>query len=91
MAASSTDGVELSSFGSSIDILRLPENADQRDIDSLTIVTAGAGATITLRTKGSGNSSRTYNVVQGDRLDLQVRTIVSVSNVTLVRVLWGEH
>jgi hypothetical protein len=90
MAARATDGIELTSFSSPINLLKLPENVDQRDIEYLEIVTATAGAAITGKTKGSGSVARTYHVAAGDRLDFALRTIDSVTNVSVVRVVWAD-
>lgn len=92
MAARATDGVELTSFGSPVNLLKLPENADGRDIELLEVLTVGAAGThtITVKTKGSGGATRTYNVTAGSELKMQIRSIESVSDVTAVRVSWGE-
>ena len=90
MAARASDAVELTSFTSAVNLLTLPENRDQRDIEKLEIVAATSGVTITCRTKGSGDTNRVYYVAQGDKLELQIRSIQSVTNITRVRACWGE-
>lgn len=86
MAARSSDALEYTSFTSAIDLYAVKD----RDIEKLEVVAATAGATITCRTKGSGDTNRVYNVAQGDKLELQIRSIQSVLNVTRVRVSWGD-
>lgn len=91
MAAKATDALDITSFTSPVNLLRLPENTEQRDIERLEIVAATVGASIVCRTKGSGDTNRTYSVAQGDKLELQIRSIQSVTNVTRVRACWGEN
>jgi hypothetical protein len=90
VAARATDAIELTSFGSPVDLLRLPENTEQRDIERLVVVAATAGASIVCRTAKSGDTDRPYTVAQGDKLELCIRQIRSVTNVTRVRVEWGD-
>lgn len=86
MSARATDAIEYSSFASEIDLYTVKG----RDIESIDILTASAGATITGKTKGSVEVARTYHVTQGTPLSLAMRTIDSVSGVTLIRVNWGD-
>lgn len=86
MAAKATDAIEYSTFTSAINLF----DAKGRDIESLDILTASAGATITTITKGSVEANRVYHVAASDKLELCIRQIVSVSGVTLVRANWGD-
>jgi len=86
MAAKATDALEFSTFSSAINLF----DQKGRDIESLEILTATTGATITVITKGSVETNRVYHVAQGDKIALCIRHIVSVSNVTLVRANWGD-
>lgn len=86
MSALATDAIEYSVFTSQIDLYA----AKDRDILSLDIVTATTGATVTAITKGSKADQRTYHVSQGTRLDLAIRKIISVTNVTVIRANWGD-
>lgn len=85
MAARAVDAVEYSSFASEIDLY----STKGRDIEKLRIVSASGTATITVRTADSGETERTYTVAQGEELAIQIRAIVSVSNVTKVRAEFG--
>jgi hypothetical protein len=84
MSARSEDALEYSTFSSAIDLYAVKG----RDIEKLEIV-AGTG-TITCLTKGSPTVNRVYTVAPGDVLDVEIRSIVSVSSVTRVRAYFGE-
>jgi len=86
MAARAIDALDYTSFASTIDLYAVKD----RDVERLVIVTATSGASIVCRTKGSGDNDRTYSVSQGDALPIQIRQIRSVTNITRVRVEWGE-
>ena len=87
MAARAIDALELSAFGSPVDLFATVTGG--KETEWIQIVAATASATVTVTTSGSGANSRTYNVAQGDTLNLQVRSIQSVVNVTKIRVGWG--
>ena len=87
MAARAIDALELLTFGSPVDLLGAVTGG--KETEWIQIVAAGASATITVTTPGSGSTNRVYNVGQGDTLNLQVRSIQSVVNVTKIRVGWG--
>jgi DNA/RNA endonuclease YhcR with UshA esterase domain len=84
MAARSNDALEYTTFTSAIDLYAVKG----RDIEKLVVV-AGTG-TITCLTKGSPEVNRVYSVAPGDVLDVQIRSIVSVSSVTKVRAYFGD-
>lgn len=86
MAARSVDALEYTSFASALDLYAVKD----RDIEKLEIITATSPATITCRTKGNGGTNRVYSVAQGDKLELQIRSIQSVTNIARVRASWGE-
>jgi hypothetical protein len=86
MSARITDAIEYSSFASAINLYAVKD----RDIERLEILTASVGATITCTTKQSGETTRTYHVTQGVPLDYAIRSIASVSGVTLVCACWGD-
>jgi hypothetical protein len=88
MSTLASDAIELTSFGSSINLMTHAVNVQQKDIEELEIVAATTGASIVCRTKGSGTTDRTYNVAQGTKLTLPIREIRSVTNVTNIRVSW---
>jgi hypothetical protein len=86
MAARATDGIEYNSFSQAINLYAVKD----RDIERLEILTASAGATITCKTKDGGDVQRVYHVAQGDKLELAIRSLESVTGVTLVRACWGD-
>lgn len=88
MTRESVDGIELVSFGSPIDLLRT--HTGGKEVTKLEVITVSGAATLTGKTKGSGDTARTFTVAAGTVIELPFRTIDSVSSVTRVRVFWGE-
>lgn len=86
MSAPACDAIEYSTFSSAVDLYAVKD----RDIYRVTIVAASTGATMTVRTRESGDTNRVLNVAQGDVLELAVRSIQSVSGVSAVRVEWQD-
>jgi hypothetical protein len=80
----SWDQVEYTSFGSPINL----EGLYGKRIQGIKIV-AGSG-TVTVRTEGGGDTTRTWNVIQGEEIMCQLRAIESVSGVTNIRVHIGD-
>jgi hypothetical protein len=85
MAAKSSDCYGYTTFSSAID---LHAQTKGQEIDRLVIVAATGTSTITGKTSASGATARTVGVLAGDVLDVQFRTIDSVSGVTSVRIEW---
>jgi hypothetical protein len=85
-ALSPDDMIELTSFGSAIDILRT--HTDGSETLGMDIITATSGASVVVRTANSGSTNRTLTVVQGDRIEGKFRSIQSVTNVTKIRLYW---
>jgi hypothetical protein len=86
--AIAADAIELTSFASAIDLLR--DVTGGCEVLAIRVITAAAGASITGKTKGSGDVARVFTVAAGDDLPLAMRTIDTVTNVTRVRVYWGH-
>lgn len=86
MSAPACDALEYSTFSSAIDLYAVKG----RDIYGLTILAAVPGASITVRTRESGDTNRVLNVSQGDTLRLAIRSIQSVSGVSSIRVEWQD-
>jgi len=84
--SASKDQLEYTSFGSAINL----EALHGKKVQGVKIVAATASATITVRTEGSGDTVRVWNVAQGEEIICQLRSIESVSNVTNVRVYIGD-
>jgi hypothetical protein len=82
------DCVELSDFSSLIDLLR--SHTGGKEVIMIEVVAAAeSGGSIVCKTAGSGATARTYSVATGSKLELQARTIDSVTDVTKVRVFWA--
>lgn len=88
MPVVASDAVELTSFTSAIDLLRTVTGG--KEVVRAKVVTATAGATITCKTKSSRTDARTLHVSQGDELNIALRTIDSATNVTALRIEWGD-
>jgi hypothetical protein len=81
------DCIELSDFSSPIDLLR--SHTGGKEVIMIEVVAGGAAAQLLCKTAGSGSTARTYSVATGTKLELQARTIDSVTDVTKVRVFWA--
>lgn len=79
------DYLPISSFASPIDLYNHPSANKNRAATVIRIHTAG---TITVKMVGSGGTSRTITVADGDELIGQFTSIESVSGVTSVEVGW---
>lgn len=86
MSAPACDAIEYSTFSSAVDLYAVKG----RDIYRMTVLAASAGATMTVRTRLSGDTNRVLNVAQGDVLPLAIRSIQSVSGVSSIRVEWQD-
>lgn len=86
MTREPSDGIELTSFSSAIDLLRSVTSG--KEVVKLEVLAVSATATLTGKTKGSGETARVFTVAAGTTIELPFRTIDSVSNVTRVRIYW---
>jgi hypothetical protein len=80
----SWDQVEYTSFSSPINL----EATYGKKIQGIKIV-EGSG-TVTVRTEGSGDTTRTWTVQVGEEIRCQLRSIESVVDVAKVRVYIGD-
>jgi len=86
MSAPACDAIEYSDFASALDLYAVKD----RDVYRVVVLAATEGATMTVRTRASGDTNRVLNVAQGDELPIAIRSIQSVSGVSSVRVEWQD-
>lgn len=85
-AGPAVDAIEYTDFSSDIDLMAV----HRRDIQGILVVEVSGAATITVALPDQ-TADRVLTVAAGDYLPIRARSIVSVSNVTRVRVYWGRY
>jgi hypothetical protein len=85
MAARSIDAVEYSTFTNAIDLF----SVYGRDIERVVVIASTDVATMSVKTRGN-TAAHTIAVLQGESIDVQIRSIESVANITKIRVHFSE-